>query len=65
MGPEMDPLLTSSMLQASFKSEMPRLELKSWRTFVAIKRCQRTKIRKVINSLTAKRVLVGTKTPTP
>ena len=27
---------------------MPQLELKSWRTFLAIKRCQRTKIRKVI-----------------
>ena len=27
---------------------MPRLELKGWRTFLAIKRCQRTKIRKVV-----------------
>jgi len=36
------------MLQASFKCEMPRLELKSWQTFLAIKRCQRTKIQKVI-----------------
>jgi hypothetical protein len=36
------------MLQASLKFETPRLELKSWRTFLAIKRCQRTKIRKVI-----------------
>ena len=27
---------------------MPGLELKSWRTFLAIKRCQRTKIQKVI-----------------
>ncbi len=36
------------MQQASFKCETPRLELKSWRTFLAIKRCQRTKIRKVI-----------------
>jgi len=30
------------MLQASFKCETPRLELKSWQTFLAIKRCQRT-----------------------
>jgi len=36
------------MLQASFKCETPRLELKSSRTFLAIKRCQRTKIQKVI-----------------
>ena len=36
------------MRQASFKCETPRLELKSWQTFLAIKRCQRTKIRKVI-----------------
>jgi len=36
------------MLQASFKCETPRLELKSWRTFLAMKRCQRTKIQKVI-----------------
>jgi hypothetical protein len=43
----MDPLLTSLMRRASYKSEMPRLELKSWRTFLAIKCCQRTKIRKV------------------
>jgi len=27
---------------------MPRLELKSWRTFLASKHCQRTKIQKVI-----------------
>ena len=36
------------MLQASFKCKMPRLELKSWQTFLAIIRCQRTKFRKVI-----------------
>jgi hypothetical protein len=36
------------MLQALFKCEMPRLELKSWRTFLAIKRCQQTKIQKDI-----------------
>jgi hypothetical protein len=34
--------------------ETPRLELKSSRTFLAIKRCQRIKIEKVVNSLTAK-----------
>ncbi len=39
------------MLQASFKCETPRLELKSWRTFLAIKRWQRTKIKKVIKHL--------------
>jgi hypothetical protein len=48
LGHERDPLLTSSMLQASFKCEMPRLELKSWQTSLAIKCCQRTKIQKVI-----------------
>jgi len=48
LGHERDPLLTSSILQASFKCEMPRLELKSSRSFLAIKRCQRTKILKVI-----------------
>ncbi len=36
------------MGQASFKCETPRLELKSSRSFLAIKRCQRTKIGKVI-----------------
>jgi len=44
----MNPLLSSLKQQASFKSETPRLELKSWRTFLAIKCCQQTKIRKVI-----------------
>ncbi len=44
----MDPLLSSSMRQASFKCEMPRLELKSSRSFLAIKRWQQTKIGKVI-----------------
>jgi hypothetical protein len=36
------------MQQALFKCETPRLELKSSQSFLAIKRCQRTKIRKVI-----------------
>ena len=44
----MDPLLSSSMQQAAYKYEMPRLELKSLQTFLAIIRCQPTKIRKVI-----------------
>jgi hypothetical protein len=47
--PKTDPLLRSSMRQASFKCEAPRLELKSSRSFLAIKRCQRTKSKKVIN----------------
>jgi len=45
----MDPLLSSSMRQASFKCEMPRLELKSSRSFLAIKRFQWTKSKEVIN----------------
>ena len=32
--PKTDPLLSSSMRQASFKCEMPRLELKSSRSFL-------------------------------
>jgi hypothetical protein len=36
------------MRQALFKCETPRLELKSWRTFLAIKRCQRTKFEKLL-----------------
>ncbi len=44
----MDPLLSSSMGQVLFKCEMPRLELKSSRSILAIKRWQRTKIGKVI-----------------
>jgi len=49
LGPEMDPLLTSSMQQAS-KCKRPQLELKSSATFLSktIKRCERTKIEKVI-----------------
>jgi len=47
-GPETNPLLSSSMQQASYKCEMSRLELKSSRTFLAIKRCQGTKSKKVI-----------------
>ncbi len=37
------------MQQASCKCETPQLELKSLRTSLAIKRFQRTKIKKVIN----------------
>jgi hypothetical protein len=51
--PKTDPLhLSSSMRWASFKCETTRLELKSSRTFLAIKHCQGTKSKKVINSLT-------------
>ena len=47
--PKMDPLLSSSMQQASCKCEMPRFELKrSHTSFLAIKRCHRTKFEKVI-----------------
>ncbi len=35
--PKSDPLLSSLIRQSSFKCEMPRLELKSLRTFLAIK----------------------------
>ena len=41
--PKTNPLLRSSMRQASCKYETPQLELKSSQTFLAIKRCQRTK----------------------
>jgi hypothetical protein len=37
------------MQQALFKFETPQLELKSSRTFLAFKHCQRTKLGKVIN----------------
>jgi hypothetical protein len=46
--PNTDPLLSSSMRQASLKCEMPRLELKSSRSFLAIKRCQQIKSKKVL-----------------
>ncbi len=46
---KMDPLLSSSMQQASFKCETTQLELKSLQIILAIKCCQRTKIGKVIN----------------
>jgi hypothetical protein len=46
--PKTNPLLSSSMQRVSCKYEMPRLELKSSATFLAIKRCQRTKFGKVI-----------------
>ena len=39
------------MRQALFKCETPRLKLKSSRTFLAIKRCEGTKIGKVIKHL--------------
>ncbi len=45
--PKMDPVLSSSMRQALFKCKMPRLELKSLQSFLAIKRCQGTKSKKV------------------
>jgi hypothetical protein len=45
------------------KCKTPRLELK--RSFLAIKRCQRTKSKKVINSLTPIRVRAGTKNSRP
>ena len=46
--PEMNPLLSSSMWQVSFKCKTPQLELKSSRSFLAIKHCQRTKSKIVI-----------------
>ena len=46
--PKMDPLISSSMRQASCTCETSWLELKSSRTFLAIKRCEGTKIGKVI-----------------
>jgi len=45
--PKMDPLLSSSMQRASLKCKMPRLELKNLWSFLAIKRCQGTKSKKV------------------
>jgi hypothetical protein len=41
----------SSMQRASFKCETPQLELKSSRSFpfLAIKRCQRTKIKNLLS----------------
>ncbi len=46
--PKTDHLLRSLLQRASFKCETPQLELKSLRSFLAIKRCQRTKSKKVI-----------------
>jgi hypothetical protein len=37
------------MRQVSFKCEVPRLELKSSQSFLAIKRCQRTKSKKFLS----------------
>ena len=45
--PKTDPLLRSSMRQALFKCETPRLELKSLQSFLAIIRFQGTKSKKV------------------
>ena len=61
LGPKMDTLLSSSMRQALFKREKPRLELKSTATFLSIKHWAGTKIGKVIKGLTAKCVPAGTK----
>ena len=47
--PKLDPLLSSLMRQASLKCEMPRLELQCSGKFLAIERCERTKIGKVSN----------------
>ena len=47
-GPEMDPLLSSLMWHTSFQCEMPQVELKSARTFLAIKHSQGTKSKNVI-----------------
>jgi hypothetical protein len=44
--PKTDPLLSSSMRIASFKSETQQLELKSLQSFLAIKLCQGTKSKK-------------------
>ncbi len=44
-----DPLLRSSMQRVSFKCETLRLELKSSRSFLAIKHCQRTKLKKLLS----------------
>ena len=46
--PKTNPLLSSLMRWPWCKCEMPRLELESSATFLAIKRCQRTKFGKVI-----------------
>ena len=54
---KMDPLLNSSMRQASFKCKTPRLELKSSQ--------QGTKSKTVINSLIPIRVRAGTKNYRP
>ena len=48
LNPKTDPILSSLMRQASFKCEPPGLELKSSRSFLAIKRCQGTTSKKVI-----------------
>jgi hypothetical protein len=64
----MDPLLSSSMQQAAYKYEMPRLELKSLPSFLAIKCCQQMKNQEVINpkqSLSKKLVHICTSSDYP
>jgi len=50
LGPKTDALLSSSMRRASYKCGMARLELKSSRTFLAIKRSQETKRKKDLSN---------------
>jgi hypothetical protein len=64
--PKLDPLVLSSLMQqALFKCEMPWLVLKSSATFLCIKRCEGTKIGKVINRNTPIRFGREQKTPAP
>ena len=42
--------ISSSMRQVLFKCEMPQLELESSATFLAIKRCQRKKLEKLLSN---------------
>ena len=44
---KLDPLLSSLMRRALFKCQMPRLQLKSLRTFLCIIGCERTKCKKI------------------
>jgi hypothetical protein len=46
--PKTDPLLSSSMRRASFKCEMPRLELKSSQSFLAIKCVRGQQVKKLL-----------------
>jgi hypothetical protein len=47
--PKTDPLLSSSMQQASYKCETPQLELDSSATFLAIKRCPGQNLEKLLS----------------